>query len=490
MTTQNLTIGSEGFISSNGAWDESQQEAAKKLPGLIKDRGIRTIRIVYCDQHGLSRGKTIDASMFETALANGIAEAPGGLCMDTSNEPIFPMFNEDGGLGVVAMGGAGDLILVPDPTTFKVLPWSDTTGWVLSDIYMRNGDRCPFDTRHVMRSALQALAAENCGLKVGLELEFYVFNITDPKLQLPQSGLRPSPPEVTAVAHGYQYHSEDRMDAIEGITNDIRDMAIGLGLPIRTIEAEYGPGQFEVTFNPLEGLWAADALFLFRSATKQLMRRQGRLASFMAKPAVPAVYSSGWHLHQSLVDTETGANLFAADDDKTLLTEVGKHYIGGLLAHAAPATAFSNPTINGYKRMNTNLLAPNRILWSHENRGAMLRLAGGYGDSATRVENRSGDPCANPYLYMASQVHSGLDGICNKTDPGEPVQDNPYAQVQFPAMPASLMESIHALDQSEVIRSAFTDQFIDYFLAFKRSEISRFQAHVTDWEHQEYFEMY
>ena len=120
----------------------------------------------------------------------------------------------------------------------------------------------------------------------------------------------------------------------------------------------------------------------------------------------------------------------------------------------------------------------------------MLRLVGGYAEPGTRIENRSGEPSANPYLYIASQIYAGLDGIRNGTDPGEPVRDDPYRQTDRPAMPRSLMEAVEALDGSAVLRTGFGDRFVDHFLHIKRAEIGRFLAHVTDWEHGEYFEMY
>ena len=120
----------------------------------------------------------------------------------------------------------------------------------------------------------------------------------------------------------------------------------------------------------------------------------------------------------------------------------------------------------------------------------MLRLVGGYAEPGTLIENRSGEPSANPYLYMASQIHAGLDGIRNGTDPGEPARDDPYRQVDRPAMPRSLMEAVEALDRSAVLRGGFGDRFVDHFLHIKRVEIGRILAHVTDWEHGEYFEMY
>ena len=346
----------------------------------------------------------------------------------------------------------------------------------------------PFDTRQVMRNAIKKLEDLNYSFIAGLELEFYVFVIEDEKLSLSEVGHPPDPPAVKALAHGFQYHAEHPMDRVAHVSEIIRDMAVKLELPLRTIEAEWGPGQFEVTFNPLTGLKAADSLLLFRSAVKHLMRRHGLLASFMAKPALPNVYSSGWHLHQSLRNTETGANAFTSDN--SLLSDTGYQYIGGLIEHGAALSAFSNPTINGYKRLNANPLAPNRILWAHDNRGAMLRLVGGHTEPSTRIENRTGEPAANPYLYMASQIYAGMDGIQNRTYPGEPVKGDPYQQVDKPPMPRSLMDAVEALDGSSVLRAGFGDQFIDYFLHIKRAEIARFLAHVTDWEHREYFEMY
>ena len=488
--SQQVVIGDDGFIARHGVWSAEQKKLARQLPTLIADKGIKTIRVVYSDQHGLMRGKSLDVTNFLLSLQNGVAETVANLGKDTSNTPIIALFARDGGFGVELMGGGGDIVLVPDPRMFRILPWAADTAWIISDLYLKDGARCPFDCRYLMQKALDSLNKSGYDLIIGLELEFYVFDIEDPKLQLSQSGHPPEPPAVKAISHGYQYHAEDRIDQVEPIADQIRNLATALELPLRTIENEWGPGQFEVTFNPLNGLEAADSLLLFRSAVKQVMRRQGRLASFMAKPALPNVYSSGWHLHQSLRNIKTGSNAFASTKKKDLLSDTGKYYIGGLLQHAAAATVFSNPTVNGYKRLHGNVLAPNRILWSHDNRGAMLRLIGGYGNQATHIENRSGEPAANPYLYMASQIYAGLDGIQRKIEPGDPCQDNPYAQADKPMLPRTLMEAVDALSQSTVLRAGFGDQFIDYFLQFKHAEISRFLCHVTDWEHREYFEMY
>ena len=489
--TQNsheINVGHTGFITAARAWDETQSERAAQLPALISETGVRTVRVVYSDQHGLMRGKALSVENFLLALHNGVAETVANLGKDTANHLVVPLFDKDGGFGVEQMGGGGDMLLAPDPMTFKILPWAPDTAWIISDLYLKDRTRCPFDCRQVMRDALNALKEQKFDYIAGLELEFYVFEIEDEKLSLSESGQPPDPPAVKAISHGFQYHAEHPMDRVAHVADMLRDMAVGLDLPLRSIEAEWGPGQFEVTFNPLNGLAAADSLLLFRSAVKHLMRRHGLLASFMAKPALPNVYSSGWHLHQSLRNTQSGANAFISNDN--LLSDIGYHYIGGLLEHGAALSAFSNPTINGYKRLNANPLAPNRIVWAHDNRGAMLRLVGGYAEPGTRIENRSGEPAANPYLYMASQIYAGLDGIQNRTHPGEPVQGDPCQRTDKPPMPRSLMEAVEALDKSSVMRTGFGDQFIDHFLHIKRAEIARFLAHVTDWEHREYFEMY
>ena len=486
--SQDISIGHNNFIAEAGAWNGEQSERAAQLPELLNKNNITTVRVVYSDQHGIMRGKALSAENFLLALQNGVADTFSNLGKDTSNTPVFPLFEADGGFGVEQMGGAGDMLLAPDPMTFKILPWAPDTAWIIADMYLKDRTRVPFDTRQVMRNAVDALQEQGFDYIAGLELEFYVFTIEDEKLSLSEAGHPPDPPAVKALAHGFQYHAEHPMDRVAHVAEMIRDMAVKLELPLRTIEAEWGPGQFEMTFNPLTGLDAADSLLLFRSAVKHLMRRHGLLASFMAKPALPNVYSSGWHLHQSLRDTETGVNAFTSEDK--LLSDTGYHYIGGLIEHGAALTAFSNPTVNGYKRLNANPLAPNRILWAHDNRGAMLRLVGGYAEPSTRIENRSGEPSANPYLYMASQIYAGLDGIRKRTDPGEPVQGDPYRQSDKPPMPNSLMQAVEALDQSGVLRAGLGDQFVDYFLHIKRAEIGRFLAHVTDWEHGEYFEMY
>jgi glutamine synthetase len=296
------------------------------------------------------------------------------------------------------------------------------------------------------------------------------------------------PPSVSLLSHGYQYLTEQRYDLMEPALEIIRRDVLALGLPLRSVEVEFGPSQCEFTFQPTKGLTPADNMVLFRSAVKQIARRHGYHATFMCRPKLPNVFASGWHLHQSIVSRASGENAFMTKDDGEALSGFGRAYLAGLLEHARASTVFTTPTINGYKRYRSYSLAPDRAIWGRDNRGVMIRVLGGPGDSATRLENRIGEPAANPYLYMASQILSGLDGVDRKLDPG-PSADTPY-EAKAALLPKSLREAVFALSDDPFFRQALGAEFVDYYVHIKNAEIERFQAEVSDWEHREYFEMF
>src|SRR5215813_12430978 len=245
--------------------------------------------------------------------------------------------------------------------------------------------------------------------------------------------------------------------------------------------------QCEFTFQPQVGLSPADTMMLFRSAVKQICRRQGCHATFMTRPKIENVMSSGWHLHQSLRDRRSSANVFMSNDNDAL-SRAGRSFLAGLLAHAGAATAFTTPTINGYKRYRGYSLAPDRVIWGRDNRGVMIRVLGGPGEAATLLENRVGEPAANPYLYMASQVITGLDGMERMLDPG-PRADAPY-EVEAPHLPKSLEQALAALREDACLAAGFGKNFIDYYLRIKEAEIARYHSEVTEWEQREYFELF
>jgi glutamine synthetase len=229
-------------------------------------------------------------------------------------------------------------------------------------------------------------------------------------------------------------------------------------------------------------------MVLFRSAVKQILRRHGYHATFMCRPKLPNVMSSGWHLHQSLRRPADGANAFIPEKAGADLSPLGRQWLAGLLAHARGTCALATPTLNGYKRYRPYSLAPDRVIWGKENRGALLRVVGGAGDPGTRIENRIGEPAANPYLYFASQIYAGLDGVQRKLEPPPPA-DTPY-EAKAEMLPHTLGEALAALRADKCLVEGLGQAFVDYYCRIKEAEIARFNLEVTEWEHREYFELF
>ena len=458
---------------------------AARADVLKRAEGLGVIRLAFADQHGILRGKTIVASELAAALREGVTMTTTLLLKDTSHRTVFPVFTAGGGLGERGLEGAADVLLIPDPGSFRILPWAPHTGWLLCEAHFPDGRVAPFSNRNILARQLERAAALGFGYVTGIECEFHLFRLLDPRLGVGDSGQPGTPPEVALLTQGYNYLTELRYDQLDPMLEILRQNVQALGLPLRSMEIEYGPSQVEFTFAALPAMQSADLMLLFRAAVKQVARRHGLHATFMCRPRIPNVMSSGWHLHQSLV--RDGGNAFAGEDG-TLLSPTALHFLGGLLHHARAAAVFATPTLNGYRRYRPYSLAPDRAIWGIDNRGVMVRALGRPGDEATRLENRVGEPAANPYLYMASQLAFGLDGIAQARDPGPPA-DTPYETVA-PALPRSLAEACDALDQSATARDLLGSGFIDYLLRIKRAEIARFEAEVTEWEQREYFELF
>jgi glutamine synthetase len=476
------------FVERHGLWSEEQIEAAARVDKLIEERALEVVRLSFSDQHGILRGKTIMAGDAAGTMRNGCSITSTLLAKDTSHRTVFPVFTAGGGFGLPEMEGGSELLMIPDPSSFRILPWAPRTGWLLCDLHFADGRPVPFATRHLYRQALRRLADAGFDFNVGLEVEFHVFKLDDARLAPADATWPGEPPQVSFISQGYAYLTETRFDQTEPILEAVRRDVVALGLPLRSVEIELGPSQCEFTFHPQVGLAAADSMMLFRSAVKQICRRLGHHASFMCRPRLPNVLPCGWHLHQSLRDRRGGANVFVPGEEGQWLSSIGSAYLGGLIEHARAATAFSTPTLNGYKRYRSYSLAPDRAIWGHDNRGVMVRALGGPGDGATRLENRLGEPAANPYLYMASQIVAGLDGMARKLDPG-PCADTPYETVA-PFLPKSLQEALGALRQNACFAEGFGQSFIDYYLRIKQFEIARAEAEVSEWEQREYFELY
>jgi len=469
---------------------------AQRLKSDILHNKIDLVRFAFADQHGILRGKTLVAQQAAQALYDGVNLTSTLFAKDTSHTTVFPVFEKGGGFDFPGMQGGEDFVLLADPQTFCLLPWAPRTGWVLCDAYTTTGQPCPLATRRILQRALTDLEAQGHEFLCGLELEFHVFRLQDASLQLPhasQPGQPGEPPQVSLLTRGYQYLTEQRYDSVDELMELLRTTVQaltvqGVPLPLHSLEVEFGPSQFELTLAPMTALAAADAVVLLRSAIKQVCRRHGYHATFMCRPRIPHAMSSGWHLHQSLRKRGSTLNAFMPAQEDEPLSPTGQHWLAGLLAHAQGAAVFSTPTINGYRRYRANSLAPDRVCWARDNRGAMLRVLGGAGQAATRIENRVGEPNANPYLYLASQVFSGLDGLRKRLTPA-PAVNAPYASDAL-HLPHSLPEALQCLRTDAWLCEQYSQAFVDYFCHLKEAELARFNQAVTEWEQREYFDLF
>ncbi len=492
--SSSTSLSTAPFVERHRLWTAEQERGARAVEAAIKKHKLELVRFSFADQHGVLRGKTLVASEAAKLMRAGVTMTTTLLAKDTSHRTVFPVFTAGGGFNMPEMQGGGDFVMVADPATFRVLPWADKTGWLLCDIYFTNGKPVPFSTRQIARDALGVLGQAGFDFLAGLEVEFHLFKIENPRLAPADASWPGEPVEVSLVTQGFQYLTETRFDQVDPILGILRKDIAALGLPLRSLEIELGPSQCEFTFGTQQGLASADTMVLFRSAMKQIARRHGYLVSFMCRPGLPNMFSSGWHLHQSLIERKSGKNAFASDG-KSALSLLATHYLAGLLAHARAAAALTTPTINGYKRYRAYSLAPDRAIWAADNRGVMVRVLGQPGDAATHLENRVGEPMANPYLYMASQIYAGLDGIATKSEPG-PSADTPY-EAMADLLPRNLSEALAALREDKLFADKFGTGFVDYYCKIKEAEIARFRTtekdddpEITRWEQKEYFDFF
>ena len=491
-------VGQHGFIARHGLYSGEQAAAADEVAARIRELDLRTVRLVVVDQHGVPRSKSLSPEVAIAAMSNGLDFSGAIYSLDSGNQVFVPAFAAGGGFGIDELTGFPDVVLVPDPGTFRVLPWADRTGWMLCDVHFSSGAPMPLDGRGLMRQALSELADTGYDFLAGIEIEYYIVKLDSDRIMPENAGFTPAPPPVSVFERGYQYLSEVRLDSVAATLEAVRDGLDAVGLPPRSMEDEWGPGQMEFSFSPIGGLAAADAVVLFRSAVKQMCQRRGLLATFMCRPALPNFFSSGWHLHESLSSRADGRNAFASQDQS--LSAVGRQFVAGLIKHATPMTLFATPTVNGYKRYRPYSFAPDRVCWAVENRGALVRVQGAPGDENSHVENRMGEPAANPYLYMAANIAAGLDGIRRQLEPPPPVEADPYA-AEAPMLPTSLGDAIDALAKDTFYREAFGDVIVDYLIQMKRAEFARYESDlaqnpppegqdVSEWEMREYFEFY
>jgi len=472
--------------------------AAEAVLQRLQQAGIEQLRLAWADVHGTLRGKTVvgGPDAFAAALKGGIGLVSTVLLKDTSDRTAFQVFDPATQAqmravpGLENFVGANNIQLLPDAASLQMLPWADATAWLRCKPVWADGSAVQPDPRGVLLRALAALRDAGYGLVCGLEIEFHIYRVTDERLAAADAAWPAEPPAVALLHPGYALLSEAWADRAHEALGIVRRTALGLGLPLRSLEIELGPSQFEAVFAPTDALTAADQFILFRNGVRQALQRAGYHASFVCKPPLPHAVASGWHLHQSLVNAD-GRNAFMPGDTQAQpLSAVGMHWLAGLLAHAQGMAAICAPTLPAYARYQGSVMAPQAAVWGRDNRGAMLRVLGGPNDAATRIENRLGEPMANPYLTMAAQVFAGLDGLARGLQPAA-ATETPYASQQA-QLPTTLAAALDALAADEVLQRGLGAAMATVFDTVKRQEIRR-AAQAEDaqqWQRCEYFSRY
>ncbi len=431
-------------------------ELEEVLSRIAEDR-VEFVRFEQTDLHGISRSKTIPAKHVEFFSRGGLNFLLGQLGFD-AQAGVAP------GTGYLEDRGFPDSKLFPDLDTYAVLPWADSTARLLCTPHFFDGTPAPASPRLAMARLCEALAGEGYRHLAGYEYELYLVRSEDRQ------------PPFT----GIQIFATLRNSFDEGFVTEVLRAMPQVGVDIITSNAEYGPGQMEINFAPAIGLAAADQAFTFKNGIKEIARRHGYMASFMTKPY--ADHSAcGCHLHESLVEIASGRNAFAEDDTTPgRLSELGRWWIGGQLAHLPALTAFFAPTVNCGKRFKLWSFAPTNATWALENRSVAIRVKGLAG-AGLHTENRVPCGASNPYLVGAAAIAAGLDGIRNRIEPPPPTEGLAYGIEGPTPIPTRLEAALDELEKDMVLRGLLGEELIHLFLAVKRHEIAKATEHACDY---------
>ncbi len=439
---------------------EENEEKVEKVMEQVESKDVKFVRLQFVDIHGFVKNFAIPAERLEDALVEGV---------------LFDGSSIEGFVGIEE----SDMIAMPDPDTFAVLPWRPKEGKVariICDVYWPEGkpfEGCP---RLNLKRVMNELAEKGYMMYCGPECEFYLLK------QDPETG------EAEAHDEG-SYFDFYPLDRAEDIRREIIFAMEEFGLEVEMSHHEVGPGQHEIDFKFADAVTTADNVISFKQIVKAIARRHGLIATFMPKP-IYGENGNGMHTHQSLWDPEGKENLFydPDDEDQYYLSDTALYYIGGIMEHAHALCAVCNPLVNSYKRLVPGYEAPVYIAWSPKNRSAFIRVPAARG-KATRIEYRSPDPACNPYLAFAAMAVAGVDGIENKIDPGDPVNENLYEmseeerkELGIEHLPENLRDALEAFEEDEVVQSAFTDHIVEQWLELKWEEWGEYRERVTKWE--------
>jgi glutamine synthetase len=431
----------------------------------LTEAGIDVVRLGYSDLIGIDRGRDVLVNRFERTVGGGVA-----FCRSVyGTTPLGGVVDFEGGISA----GLPDIVAFPDLDTLQEVPWEQGVAHCIADLYNPDGTPSAESPRYVLRHLVEAFAELGLRPIVGPELEFYVLEEDERSA----TGWR-----RYGESSGHVYTTGRKGDPQNILLESLRYLG-DYGLEVVAANHEFCSGQYEINLWHSDALDAADRAHRFKDAVKELARRRGHLATFMPKPFNDEG-GSGFHLHFSIVD-EDGTPLFADPATEDGLSQLARHAIGGILAHATAIAAVANPTVNSYKRFGPDTLAPWLIDWGLDNRSAMLRVPPERG-GATRLELRLGDASANSYLAIAGMLAGALLGIRNQIEPPEALVGYGYDPSRSEMLPQSLGQALDALDRDKEITDLLGTPFVTAFLAYKRDELQRFRSAVTDWEFREY----
>ncbi|PEB56210.1 type I glutamate--ammonia ligase [Bacillus pseudomycoides] len=433
---------------------------------LAKEENVKYIRLQFTDLLGSIKNVEIPVSQLTKALDNK-------MMFDGSSIEGFVRIEES------------DMYLYPDLDTWVIFPWTAEKGKVarlICDIY--NADGTPFegDPRNNLKRMLKEMEALGfTEFNLGPEPEFFLFKVDEkgnPTLELNDNG---------------GYFDLAPMDLGENCRRDIVLELEEMGFEIEASHHEVAPGQHEIDFKYANAIRSCDDIQTFKLVVKTIARKHGLHATFMPKPLF-GVNGSGMHCNLSLF--KNGENVFYDQNGDLQLSDDARHFIAGILKHAPAFTAVANPTVNSYKRLVPGYEAPCYVAWSAQNRSPLVRIPASRGVS-TRVEVRSVDPAANPYLVMATLLAAGLDGIKNKLTPPAAVDRNIYVMTKeereeagIVDLPATLAQALVTLQSNEIICGALGEHLLEHFIEAKEIEWDMFRTQVHQWERDQYMSLY
>jgi glutamine synthetase len=448
---------------------------ARSLESLVRGGDIDTVLTVVPDGYGRLLGKRIVGRHFvDHVLEDGVHACIYLFTVDMEMEPLpgFKLTSWE--------RGYGDMKLVPDLGTLRVIPWLPKTALVFCDVYGEEGEPIEEAPRWVLKRQVERAAAQGYVVKTAAELELYCFRETFEQARAKRYH------DLTPVSDYLEDYHILQTTKEEPLVRAIRNGMEAAGVPVETSKGEWGRGQEEINLVYADALEMADRTALYKHGAKEIAHLQGCSLTFMAKYDMGAAGSS-FHLHSSLWDRAGAKALFAPSRGGNGRTANGRGWtplfgpwLAGQMAMARELAYFYAPGVNSYKRYQAGSFAPTRIAVGWDNRTCGFRLCGE--GAGFRVENRIPGADANPYLAFAATIAAGLHGIQHKLKAPKIYEGNAYEDVTLAQVPKTLREAIGELERSKVARTAFGDRVVDHYLHAARLEQHAFDQAVTDWE--------